>query len=474
MSALAISAHIGGVCARTWWRKTTARLGVVGAAAVIAAIPAAIALFHWWAWGRVAGVIRELVGGGQAARIVLPSLVLSFVMICVVLRAALLAFDFVSPDLRLIMYTAPLTRRAKAIVQVGPDALVSAVLALGVGSLGMTAYAAASDRVGLVPMLLVCLGCVAFAGALTSVIELILTRMLRDGVASRAGAAVISLLMMCAGLFGITRAVQSRGADIPLLGAVGGLLDRGNLVVTLLGLALTAISLLVWGWADSRVAPELLRARHATPLLKVPGGRIGFASAATFWRDASNRVGAVGMLAICLFGLWMERLTHLPFAFSVISAVVLMMTSAAAVYAYGEFQVIRWRLVASPADARRVLVWWVCGHLAAGAAVAVGVVGLLAPFFWGQLSATSPTSVARLGCAAALSMASGVVAGRLMPYDREDVFTLAGSATGAMVVFGIAWYALHGVALVPLAAIAAGCLAAALVALALMEEGTRR
>lgn len=55
--------------------------------------------------------------------------------------------------------------------------------------------------------------------------------------------------------------------------------------------------------------------------------------------------------------------------------------------------------------------------------------------------------------AAGLAVASGLIAGRLLPYERDDVFALAASGTASLVIFAAVWFPLSH--LPPVAAAAA-------------------
>lgn len=165
-------------------------------------------------------------------------------------------------------------------------------------------------------------------------------------------------------------------------------------------------------------------------------------SALTFLRDPANRVGALGMLSISIFGAALERMTGLPIAMPLAGAVALLVLNGAALYTYGEFLELRWRLVASPVSLRGVLPAWIAGHLAAGLLIAVvlatPVAVLATPAAVPDLDLGLRTSAIAL-----VSIGLSLVSGRVLPYQRDDIFALAGSGTAALVLTGVAWLALR-------------------------------
>lgn len=177
------------------------------------------------------------------------------------------------------------------------------------------------------------------------------------------------LLAICVVLFAMTQGLRQGGLDQPGLIGAGTLFGSGDATGALIGvgaLTVSVICLIVWGWAETVMVDELLHTQHSTPRLRVHRGSFVGASMAAFWRDESNRIGLVGMTAVCLFGVWMESLTGVAMAFLVVSGAGVMLIRAAGLYAYGEFLVLRWRVVASPAGTRAVLGAWIAGHLLAG------------------------------------------------------------------------------------------------------------
>ena len=442
MGALSVAGHVARTGAALWWRKVVARIGRTGASVLLLAVPSALVAFQGWTWGQVLPLVASLGESDRLAELAVPSLLLGFLLVCVVLRAALLAFDFVAGDLRLLRESAPLTRPAKALVDVGPDFVVSSVVALGVGSVPLAAFASSSQRLALGTVLALCLACVALVGALTGVLELVLARVTRDVTAARSGAAAGMLLVVCGALVLLTGQVQAHGLDLPGVASLGRLLMRDQFLVALTVAAVGLAMLGLWGLASSAVTREVVRGHHRTPVLRVRGGGIAPVSAVFLWRDPANRVGGVALSVIAVFGVALDSLVGLPVAWALIVAVCLITVSAASLYAYGEYQQVRWRFVASPAPLRESLLRWIVGHWLAGvlwaAAVAAPAVGFavalgvsLDAAWW---VATAPAAVA--------AVATSLVAGRLLPYERDDVFALAASGTASLIMFAAVWFPL--------------------------------
>lgn len=87
--------------------------------------------FYAWAWGQVSPIMATMSSNEALAELLLPGLLVSLVMVCAVLRAAMLAFDFIAPDLRVTLATAPLSRGTRMLVQVAPDFGFSALMSVG-------------------------------------------------------------------------------------------------------------------------------------------------------------------------------------------------------------------------------------------------------------------------------------------------------------------------------------------------------
>lgn len=441
MAAVAVTAHVTGLCATIWWRRAAARLGRPGTLLLVLAVPVAFVGFYAWAWGQVSPIMATMSTNEALAELLLPGLLVSLVMVCAVLRAAMLAFDFIAPDLRVTLATAPLSRGTRMLVQVAPDFGFSALLSVGLGSVGLASYAASSGRIGLGPVLALGLACCALVGAVTVGLELLLIHVTRDALAARSGAAAGVLLSVCLVMLWLSQAVQS-GSGVGQLQQLGRALLGHDAVVTLVSLMATATLLVGWGFADSLIAPEARRGRQKAPWLRVPRGSRAVVSALTFLRDPANRVGALGMLSISIFGAALERMTGLPIAMPLAGAVALLVLNGAALYTYGEFLELRWRLVASPVSLRGVLPAWIAGHLAAGLLIAVvlatPVAVLATPAAVPDLDLGLRTSAIAL-----VSIGLSLVSGRVLPYQRDDIFALAGSGTAALVLTGVAWLALR-------------------------------
>lgn len=453
MGAWAVARHVARTGAALWWRKVVARIGRFGAILLVGVVPSAVVAFQVWTWGQVLPLVATLGESDRLAELAVPSLLLGFVLVCVILRAALLAFDFVATDLRLLLDTAPLTFPAKALVTVGPDFVVSAAVALAVGSVPLAAFASSSGRLAGGTVLALCVACVSLVGALTAVLELALASLTKDVSAARSGAAAGMLLVVCGALVLLTGQVQEHGLELPGVAALGRAV-MGEQVVVAAAAAILGLAMLgLWGLAGGAVAREALRGHHRIPHAPVRGGGVGSVSAAFVRRDPANRVGAAALAVIAVLGVALDALVGLPVAWALIFVVGIVTASAASLYAYGEYLEVRWRMVASPAPLRGTLLRWIVGHWLAGvlsaalvAAPAVALALALGVPFAAESWGTAVT-------AAGLAVASGLIAGRLLPYERDDVFALAASGTASLVIFAAVWFPLSH--LPPVAAAAA-------------------
>lgn len=473
MTAASIGAQVTGLCARIWWRRTTSRLGAVGALALLLAAPAAGVAFYFWVWGQVSELMSGFAQPGPIGVLALPALIFGFALVCVFVRTALLAFDFVAPDVRIMLHTAPVTRAARALIQVVPDFFFSSVLALTVGSVGLTSYADVSGRIGVVSVLALAVAVSALVGALAALAELALLFIVKDPLASRSGAAVIILLLACGALLAVTGELQAHGTEVPWLLGVGTfLLESDTRTVAISGGA-TVLSLAVWGLASSAVVPELLRSQHRRPVLAAPEGNLVLVSMVTFIRDPANVVGAVGMFVVSVLGVWLEQLGQLPVGVAIVATIGLLVPSAACLYGFGTFADVRWRVVVSPARTSRFTLAWLSGHAVVGIGSALILLAPAIALDWAQFSLLDPATVARYLCAVAVSMGVSLIAGWVMPYERDDVLGLAASGTVAMVLAALAWWALHSLPLGILVGVAGGLLAVSAGVVALGDERRR-
>ncbi len=202
MAAVAVTAHVTGLCATIWWRRAAARLGRPGTLLLVLAVPVAFVGFYAWAWGQVSPIMATMSSNEALAELLLPGLLVSFVMVCAVLRAAMLAFDFIAPDLRVTLATAPRRAARKCLFKSPPTRVQPAG---GLRSVGLASYAASSGRIGLGPVLALGLACCALVGAVTVGLELLLIHVTRDALAARSGAAAGVLLSVCLVMLWLSR-----------------------------------------------------------------------------------------------------------------------------------------------------------------------------------------------------------------------------------------------------------------------------
>ena len=244
--------------------------------------------------------------------------------------------------------------------------------------------------------------------------------------------------------------MQNHGLRQPVLGTIGSFLASGGGNGALVGLAMlvaSAVCLLVWGTVDGGAVREMLRAQHRVPHPRVRNGSLLAASFATFLRDASNRVGVVAMFALCVFGAWIESIMGVDLALLITSGLMVLLTSASALYAYGGYLAIRWRVLSSPMSPRRALGAWVSGHLLAGIACSfmIGVFSLV--FSPRQFMSIDLPYCGQMLFVCCLAISFSLIAGRVLPYDRNDLASFASASTLGMVLTLGAWWGLGGVGL---------------------------
>mgnify|MGYP000573646950 CR=1 FL=1 len=73
MAAVAVTAHVTGLCATIWWRRAAARLGRPGTLLLVLAVPVAFVGFYAWAWGQVSPIMATMSSNEALAELLLSA-----------------------------------------------------------------------------------------------------------------------------------------------------------------------------------------------------------------------------------------------------------------------------------------------------------------------------------------------------------------------------------------------------------------
>ncbi len=413
---------------RLWWRKVSGRLGPLPTL-VLALLPVgALVLFWAWMWPQAQDTVGALVGADPALDgVVVVTLLLGFAMVAAVLRVILLAFDNLTRDLRLLLRLAPLTATQAAAVRVLPDLLTSLVLSATLGSVGLVAFALVEPAVTLAEVGLWMVAVTALVGALAAVFEYGLHRLVRDDMAARAGAALGVLAVLCLVLALVIRSVAGNPGTSSAATLGRFLLDLGWAWSVLGAGALAFGACAAWAWAGAGVVADIFRGARRRPLLRVSGRSVTLAAAASFARDPANRLGLLSFAVLVGVGVWVEAAT----GFGVAAAIGLWggvaVTCAAAVLVFGDYRRLRWRAIVAPSDAGLVFLRWFAGHVLTAFGVSAYLVALVLLARPTTIALWGATEFSWVATGLLLGIGAGAVAGRLVPADKDDVFTLAGS-----------------------------------------------
>lgn len=426
---------------RLWWRKLVHAVGRGVSVTVIVLCVGSFVVFWSWVWPLAKESVAGLVTSDRSiAGMVLAGLLLSVCVVATVVRVAMLAFDQVSRDLRLLLHVAPLPKTARAAVLVVSDFATSLALTGLLGTAGILAFASISIELSIAEVAIGVAALVALVGAVAATIEWALTRATKDNMAARGGAAIATLGVVCGLLVAVTRSLSSGVPDGPVSAVGSAILAWPAVWGCAVSMIVLVAALSLWLFAATRVTHELFRPAWMTPILKVRSGSVSASAAATFGRDAGNRMGAISAVVLVALAVWTHVATGLPVGGVAAASALVAIVGATALLADGDYGAIRWRASVSPADSRLVIAGWLAGYLAIP--VALGVSGLVvlglarSDLFagWGWTEADG------LLAALLLALGSGVVAGRIVPADREELLTLAGSGVLAATICAALWW----------------------------------
>lgn len=433
--------HVTVAASKIWWRRLARSLGVIPSILLCLLCLAGIGGFWGWVWPPIADTVRGFLSGNREIDGVLfVSVLLSYAMLCSVVRVLMLAFDTVSRDMRLILGVAPLSRAARAAIQVLPDFGASTAVSVLLGSVTLVAYASANSRFSVGEAVVWAVAVVALVGCVAAGLELLFTRLTRDNMASRGGAAIVTLGMSGALTASIAASlrIDLQHGTTAALGAA--LLDLPTAWSLILGATVGGSALLLWCLCSSLTTTEIFRSAHRRRWIHAAYGGFLGASAMSFLRDAGNRLGLVGVATITGFAVWVESSTRLAVGGLACAMALCLITSAATIFAYGDYRRFRWRTLVSPARRGRVLLDWLSGHLLAAALVSGVPAGILIAVLPSLVQSWTAETVETLAFALVVGLSSGAVAGRVLPYDSDDMFSVFGSGLLAAVIGAVMWW----------------------------------
>lgn len=429
-----------GASARLWWRRLRSSIGTVASILLVVVLGLAAPAFWWGIWPVFAPTLRGIINANERiAALMIVGVSLSYALICSLIRVMMLAFDFVSKDLRMLLATAPLSRITRAVVQIIPDAVTTTVVCAGIGSIGLFAMAAASDEVSAVEALAWAVAVNVAIAAFASVIEWIGTAVTHDNTASRGGAAIVTLIVLCAFLGLTASSMQADGLNSALVASGELVLEWSTGHSCVIAVVIMTVALGLWLVVDALTSRDVMRAHGRRPRCVIRDGNIVKSGALTFFREPSNVMGLVSLMAIIGLAAFMERVTSIQITGQVVVSCALLLCAAGGIITYGEYLTLRWRVLASPASSRSTAAQWFLGH--EGTAILIAASGFAAYYVLADSETRElliPELPIYLGMGL-VSMGAGLLAGKAVPYRREDVFAMAGSGTLAAVL-GISYW----------------------------------
>jgi hypothetical protein len=416
-------------------------VGVLPAIALCVFGVSSAGVFWLWLWPQVDQSVVGLVAGRRELRgVLLVSVLLSFCLVASLVRVAMLAFDHISTDLRLLLATAPLTPATRSLVQVVPDFLASATVSVAFGSVGLVVLGVSGAGFSVAEAIAWAIAVVAVVGCFSSLLEFGFTKLVRHNLTARGGAAIATMLLLCGAMVFVVRSVAT-DLTTGWAASVGtSLLALPAWASVLLALVAFLAAMALWCLSAVLTVKEIFRSVGGRPWLVSTSGRPFVTSALGFLRDAGNRLGFVSLCAIVAFAVWTERSTNYPLGGLAALWGTTLFVSLAAILVYGDYLTVRWRFVVAPSDQRVVLLQWFLGHVGAALLLAGVAGGLLFTVQPRLLSSWSAADYAKVLTALFIGIGAGLVAGRLVPYRKEDVFTIAGSGIAAAVCAAASWW----------------------------------
>ena len=283
----------------------------------------------------------------RIAALVAISVLLSYALICSLTRVMMMAFDFVSQDLRILLATAPLSRLTRAFVQILPDAVATTVVCAGVGSIGLFAMAATSAEISFIEALLWAIAVNFVITAFASAIEWLGTVVTHDNTTSRAGAAIVTLVMLCAFLGLTASSMQVDGLNSALAASAERVLGWSTGHSCVIALVTVTVALVLWLITGALTSREVLRTHGRPPHLVLRDGNIITSGALAFLREPSNVMGLVSLVAVVGLTAFMEQMTSIQITGQAVVLCALLLCAAGGIITYGEYVTLRWRILVS-------------------------------------------------------------------------------------------------------------------------------
>lgn len=438
---LSVTTTLVIVASKLWWRRLVGFIGVLPAVVLCLFAVASAGFFWLWLWPQVDDSVIQLLADRKELRgVLVVSMLLSFCLIATLVRVAMLAFDHVSTDLRLLLATAPLTATTRSLVQVVPDFLASFTVSVAFGSVGLVVFGVSGAGFSFAEAIAWATMIVAAVGGVSALLEFGFTKLVKNNLTARAGAAIVTMLLLCGALVLVVRSV-TREMTTGWVSSIGaGLLALPAWASVLVALVASLAAIGLWCLSATLTIKEIFRSAGGRPWLVSTSGRPIVCSALGFVRDGGNRLGFVSLCAIIGFAVWAERSTKYPLGGLAALWGTCLFVSLSAILVYGDYLAVRWRVVVAPSAQRLVLFEWFSGHVGAALLLSGGANALLFAAQPQLLRSWSTADYAKVLTALFVGIGAGFVAGRLVPYRKEDVFTIAGSGTVAALCAVAAWW----------------------------------
>ncbi len=419
---------------RVSYRRLRVALGRVGALAVLGAIPLAATGLWVYLWAPLRGFFEPLRDDPAMVATISTSLLASFLMVAVVVRVGVLAFDVIGRELRLLLGLAPLGRLRRAIVAVVPEFAVGAAISVGFGGTALVVFASMVRDFPVVEALLWMVAIVVWVGAVSALVEEVGVRLTASMFTSRAVASVVLLGTALALVFRLAeilvqgRLLPSWMAGLPALPTpaalvLGGMTIGSGLVVWLAAASLTSRSVLEVGLGPRRRRP--LNVSSASIAVAVDGVR-------ALLREPANRAAALAFAVLLVALVQFAGLIGLGLTLQLVVWAAVVGSGVVVLSNFGGFLEIRWIVAVSPFDESAALRRWSWARSAAGMLVVV-VIAAWALWLFGDPAPGVSPSPASIAAGWMVVTGAAAVAGRLVPYRKSDLMTMAATAALASV-----------------------------------------
>jgi hypothetical protein len=326
-------------------------------------------------------------------------------------------------------------------VQIAPDWFASLIFAGCFASVGVFAYAAASGAFAFVEALVWVIALINLVGCVAALYEALLTRLLHDNEAARGGAAILTLVSVCVALGTVMHSITSvQTAETSMVARLGvRVLTWSAPVSTLVGFLLLVVCAGGWLLFSSLTAREVLRRFGRTPWIRSERGGLAALSVLSFLRDSSNRLGLLAVCVMTIFSIWLDRWLGLGVGPYITLWTGCVYISASAILSYGDFVQLRWRVAVAPARGRIALAKWFAGHLAAAAGPIILLILVVNAAGWQPLAASLVTSPDVVLVGVPVGVSGGLLAGCIVPYEKEDMLAIATSGVLAGALAAGSW-----------------------------------